>query len=111
MLDKRSAIVSSKSQRKEIKRMTKQFRPRGIEKDGLKYYQEQDKHGDYVSVDPSTAEYYCRIGQPGKLEARVTAIAGDETSVCTSSVSVQWLWMHCHRVSKANIPAKWIDVL
>lgn len=40
--------------------MAKQFRPRGIEEDGLKYYQEQDKAGDYVSIDPSTNDYYLR---------------------------------------------------
>ena len=34
------------------------FRPRGIEVDGLKYYQERNKSGDYISIDPSTNEYY-----------------------------------------------------
>jgi hypothetical protein len=64
--------------------MTKQFRPRGIEADGLKYYQEQDKAGDYVSVDPSTADYYNRIGQYGTLDGRATAIHGSLSSVCTT---------------------------
>jgi len=91
--------------------MRKIFRPRGIEADGLKYYQEQDKHGDYVSVDPSTADYYAKIGQPGKLEARCTAIAGEMSSVCTSSVDIQWLQRHCHRVRKADIPMEWLEVL
>lgn len=91
--------------------MAKQFRPRGVEADGLKYYQEQDKHGDYVSVDPSTAEYYTEIGQPGVLEARATAIAGDVSSVCTAAVSTQWLSKRCHRVLKADIPALWLKVL
>jgi hypothetical protein len=90
---------------------TKIFRPRGIEEDGLKYYQEQDKHGDYVSIDPSTADYYRQIGQPGKLEARATCIAGSVSSVCTTSVTLQWLQKHCHRVRKADIPANWLEVL
>ena len=57
-------------------RMRKVFRPRGIEADGLKYYQERNKAGDYVGVDPSTYDYFARIGQPGMLEGRATAIHG-----------------------------------
>ena len=91
--------------------MTKRFRPRGIESNGMKYYQEQDKAGDYVCVDPSTSEYYTRIGQPGMLEARVTAIHGEVGSVCTSSVSLEWLNRRCHRVLRSSIPAEWLRVL
>lgn len=91
--------------------MRKIFRPRGTETDGLKYYQEQDKHGDYVSVDPSTLEYYTSIGKPGHFEARCTAIAGEVTSVCATSVHITWLQKHCHRVRKADIPQEWLDVL
>jgi hypothetical protein len=90
---------------------TKIFRPRGIEEDGLKYYQEQDKHGDYVSVDPGSADYYRSIGQPGHLEARCTAIAGCVGSVCTTSVSLDFLRSKCRRVRKADIPKEWLDVL
>jgi hypothetical protein len=91
--------------------MTRQFRPRGIEADGLKHYQEQDKHGDYVSVDLGTEEYYVQIGKPGTLEARATAIAGCVNSVCTTGVTRDWLNRHCHRVSKASIPQEWLEVL
>jgi hypothetical protein len=89
----------------------KVFRPRGIESDGLKYYQEQDKVGDYVSVYPSTAEYYARRGMPNILEARATAIHGEVSSVCTVSVSRAWLASKCHRVRKADIPAEWLAAL
>ena len=34
------------------------LRPRGIEVDGLKYYQE--RNGDFLSIDPSTNDYYIR---------------------------------------------------
>ena len=91
--------------------MPKVFRPRGVEKDGLKYYQERDKAGDYVSVNPETAEYYRTIGQPSLLEARATAIKGLVSSVCTTSVSVNWLRSHCRRVRKADIPKEWIELL
>jgi hypothetical protein len=91
--------------------MTKQFRPRGIETDGLKYYQEQDRASDYVSVDPSTADYYNHIGKPGMLEARATAIHGEVSSVCTTGVSLEWLARKCHRVAKSSIPAEWLAVL
>ena len=91
--------------------MTRQFRPRGIEADGLKYYQERNKAGDYVSVNPETADYYQRIGRPGMLEARATAIQGNVSSVCTTSVDVGWLSRKCRRVSKAAIPTEWLAVL
>ena len=91
--------------------MTKQFRPRGIEADGLKYYQEQDKAGDYVSIDPTTNDYYKSTGRPGLFEGRATAIHGDVTSVCTISISRTWLNRKCHRVDKASIPTEWLEVL
>ena len=91
--------------------MSKQFRPRGIEEDGLKYYQERDKVGDYVAVNPETEEYYAGIGRIGHLEARCTAIKGQVSSVCTTAVSSTWLRSHCRRVSKASIPQEWLEIL
>jgi hypothetical protein len=91
--------------------MAKQFRPRGIEADGLKYYQEQDRHGDYLSIDPESAGYYRSIGQPGKFEGRATAIAGLRSSVCTTTISLDFLRTKCHRVAKKDIPAEWLEVL
>jgi hypothetical protein len=85
--------------------MARVFRPRGIEADGLKYYRERNKDGDYLSVDPSSAE--------GKalLEARATAIQGLRSSVCTTSVHVHYLRLKCRRVRKADVPAEWLEVL
>lgn len=85
------------------------FRPRGVESDGLKYYQE--RNGDYVSIDPGTAEYYAQIGQPGMFEARCTAIKNQVSSVCTTGVSAEWLRKQCRRVSKASIPQEWLENL
>lgn len=90
---------------------TKIFRPRGVEADGLKYYQEQDKTGDYLSIDPTTLDYYIRTQGKAMFEARATAIAGLRESVCTTSVHIDWLRGHCHRVRKADIPAEWLEVL
>lgn len=91
--------------------MTKQFSPRGIEADGLKYYQERNKAGDYLSIDPSSADYYQRLGRPAFLTARATAIQGCVSSVCTTSVDSTWLRTRCRRVSKASIPQAWLEVL
>lgn len=91
--------------------MTKQFRPRGVEADGLKYYQERNKSGDYVSVDPSTHEYYMTNFHKDEYEGRATAIRGSHTSVLTTSLSGSWLRTKCRRVSKATIPAEWLEVL
>lgn len=89
--------------------MAKVFRPRGIEDDGLKYYQEHS--GDYISVDPEAAEYYASIGQPGMLEGRATAIKHEVSSVCTTGLSLAFLRRKCHRVRKSDIPAEWLEVL
>jgi len=87
------------------------FRPRGIEVDGLKYYQERNKSGDYISIDPSTNEYYRDNGLGNMYEGRCTAIQGLVDSVCTSSISHEFLRSRCRRVSKATIPQEWLDVL
>jgi len=83
---------------------------RGNESDGLRYYRERDKVGDYVSVDWSTLDYYRRIGR-NHVEARATAIHGEVSSVCTTGVSLGWLRNRCRRVRKADIPANWLAVL
>jgi len=87
------------------------FRPRGVEADGLKYYQEQDKAGDYLSIDPTSLDYYMRTQGKALFEARATAIKGSVTSVCTTAVSMQFLQHKCHRVRKADIPPEWLKVL
>ena len=89
--------------------MARIFRPRGIEVDGLKYYQERNKSGDYI--DPSTNEYYRDNGLGNMYEGRTTAIRGLVGSVCTSGISYNFLRNCCHRVSKATIPQEWLDVL
>jgi hypothetical protein len=91
--------------------MSRIFRPRGIEADGLKYYQERNKSRDYISIDPSTNEYYLDNGLGNLFEGRCTAIQGAVNSVCTSSVSHNFLHSRCRRVAKASIPAEWLDVL
>jgi len=88
----------------------KVFRPRGIEADGLKYYQERNKSGDYVSVDPSTLDYYLKLGK-AHVEGRATAIRGQVSSVCTVGLSLDFLRRKCRRVRKADVPAEWLEVL
>ncbi len=97
-------------QRNRSQPKPKPFRPRGIESDGLKYYQERNKAGDYVSADPSTLEYYRKLGK-NEMEGRATAIQGDVTSVCTTGLSLEWLRNKCRRVRKADIPQKWLNRL
>lgn len=87
------------------------FRPRGVEADGLKYYQERNKGGDYLSVDPETLDYYLKTQGKAHLQARATCIQGNVSSVCTTAVSMDFLRKKCRRVSKASIPAEWLAVL
>lgn len=90
---------------------TKVFRPRGIEADGLKYYRERNKAGDYLFVDPATLDYYIRTQGKSNFEARATAIQGSRSSVCTTAVSLDFLRRKCRRVRKADVPADWLEVL
>jgi hypothetical protein len=89
--------------------MARIFRPRGIEKDGLKYYQE--RNGDFLSIDPSTNDYYIRTIGKDHFEGRATAIAQCVGSVCTTGISREFLQRRCKRVSKATIPQQWLDIL
>ena len=91
--------------------MARIFRPRGVEADGLKYYQERNKSGDYVSIDPSTNDYYLKNDLGDLFEGRTTAIEGNVNSVCTSSISRSFLTLKCRRVAKSSIPADWLEVL
>ncbi len=91
--------------------MTKQFRPRGVEADGLKYYQEQDKAGDYVSIDPTTNAYYLEQLGRNVFEGRAAAVHGNVASVCTTNLSREWLNRKCRRVAKDSIPDEWLEVL
>jgi hypothetical protein len=91
--------------------MSKIFRLRGVEKDGLKYYRERNKAGDYISVDPSTLDYYLQNLGKELYESRATAIQGLVTSVCTTAISGQFLRSKCRRVAKRDIPAEWLEVL
>lgn len=87
------------------------FRPRGVEANGLKYYQERNKSGDYLSVDPETLDYYLKHQAKPLFEGRSTAIRGDVTSVHTGAIHIDFLRKKCRRVSKASIPAEWLEVL
>lgn len=91
--------------------MSKVFRPRGVEKDGLKYYQENNKPGDYLSVDPSTLDYYLQTQGKAYLEGRSTAIRGDMNSVSTGAISLDFLRTKCKRVRKTDIPQEWLETL
>jgi hypothetical protein len=71
----------------------------------MKYYQEPS--GDYLSVDPDTASYYVKIGRPGDLEGRATAIEGQIGSVCTTAMDEGFL-NTCKEVPREQVPAEWL---
>ena len=75
----------------------------------LRFYQEKES-GDYLVADETTAEYYKSIGRPGELEGRATAIAGELGSV--QSTGMSWAFLRkCRRVSRKDVPRKWLDML
>ena len=73
------------------------------------YYQESN--GDYLAIDTSTNEYYLRFFGKDHFEGRATAIAAQVGSVCTTTVSREFLRRICKRVGKATVPAEWLRAI
>lgn len=71
------------------------------------YYREPN--GDYLSVDPSTAAYYQRLGK-NQLEGRASAVAGHASSVCTTGVGLAFLET-CTRIKRKDVPEEWLKML
>jgi len=67
------------------------------------YYRETN--GDYIAVDPTTEEYYKRLGLR-QLEGRASAVAGHPGSVCTTGIGLEFL-KTCKPVRLADIPEEW----
>jgi hypothetical protein len=67
------------------------------------YYRETN--GDYLAVDPTSADHYKRHGLQ-QLEGRASAISGRPSSVCTLSISLEFL-KTCKPVRLADIPKEW----
>jgi len=67
--------------------------------------------GEYLYVDHRSAGYYQAIGKPELRECRAPAIAGQASSVCTTSVDVTYLREHCKRVPRSAVPVEWLRVL
>lgn len=73
------------------------------------YYREQN--GDYLAIDTSTNRYYRTAFGKDHYEGRATAIASLVTSVCTTSISREFLRGECKRVQKAKVPVKWLRAI
>ena len=72
-----------------------------------RFYREK-KSGDFLVVWPNTQGWYEQYGQFGVVEARSTCIEGDMRSVCTCSVSLDFLWKKCNRIARAIVPKDWL---
>ena len=75
----------------------------------IQYYQEAT--GDFLAIDTATNRYYLRNLGEDLWEGRATAIAGQVGSVCTTSVSGDFLKAKCKRVAQAEVPAKWLKAI
>lgn len=69
------------------------------------YYQEGN--GDYLAIDTSTNHFHRTVFGKDHYEGRATAIASLVSSVCTTSISREFLREECNRVPKANVPSDW----
>lgn len=72
----------------------------------MRYY--YDAAGDYLAVDHKSRKYYESIGQPRMREARAAAIYGSVSSVCTTSVSLDFLHECCTPIKRAAVPREWL---
>ena len=77
---------------------------------GILYYQERET-GDYLAVDTSTARYYQQTQGKTLFEGRSTAIAGEVGSVCTTSISPDYLKDKCRKVLVRKVPKEWLDAI
>ncbi len=73
------------------------------------YYRE--RNGDYLTIDAGTNRYYRTTFGKDHFEGRATAIASLVTSVCTTSISREFLRTQCKRTPKAEVPANWLRAI
>jgi hypothetical protein len=73
------------------------------------YYRE--RNGDYLAIDTSTNHHHRTALGKDHYEGRATAIASLVTSVCTTSISREFLKGECKRVSKAKVPPAWLRAI
>lgn len=71
----------------------------------IQFYREHG--GDFLAINTATNRYYRNTFRQDHFEARATAIQGLPTSVCTTSVSRQFLRERCRRIAKQRVPAAW----
>ena len=67
----------------------------------IQWYREAN--GDYMAVDMEGEHI------PGQLTARVAAIEGLPTSMCTSDVPRTYLEEGCATVRTSQVPEKWLE--
>jgi hypothetical protein len=73
------------------------------------YYREGN--GDYLAIDTSTNHYHRTVFGKDHYEGRATAIAFLVSSICTTSISREFLREECKRVPKANVPPNWLQAI
>jgi hypothetical protein len=70
----------------------------------IKFYREHN--GDFLCVDTGSTH-----PDPNMLEGRAAAIEGLASSVCTTSMSKEFLHRKCRRVGKGEVPQAWLDAM
>jgi hypothetical protein len=73
------------------------------------YYRE--RNGDFLAIDTSTNRYHRTLFGNDYYEGRATAIASLVSSVCTTSISREFLRKECKRVPKAKVPSDWLRAI
>jgi hypothetical protein len=71
----------------------------------------RERNGDYLAIDTSTNRYHCTRFGNDHYEGRATAIAFLVSSVCTTSISREFLREECKLVPKAKVPPDWLRAI
>ena len=71
----------------------------------------RENNGDYLAIETDTNSYYVRNFAKDYFEGRATAIENLVGSVCTTSISREFLTACCKRIAKAKVPAEWCEAI
>ena len=75
----------------------------------MRYFKEK-KTGDFLCVDMSTLSYYLQTQGKSMVEGRATAIANLPSSICTTSMHLDYLKKNCKQVKKSQVPQEYLEM-
>lgn len=69
----------------------------------------QEPHGEYLVIETDTHDLYHYTGK-SQYEGRASAIDDLPTSICTTSISTEYL-KNCAEVERDDVPEEWLKAI